>query len=183
MTKSIFTSIYFVVILLSISGLQAQTPPPDNSIYYQGDIYTTKITPPQKWLMDLDNPRADGRSAACYPREQQYYNAKTIVYIWIFKGDSLNFRKNISFDSTRYLKKEKDLIFKKTDTLTVAGDRPVYILESDDPGGKSKIGAVAYIDAKTEFIVLELDVSDRVYYVDGFATFWGMLKKIDMNER
>jgi len=173
------------ILLLALFPVIASTQPPpaDKSIYYDGVAYSCKISPPSGWILDIDNVRIDNCSAAAYPQDQRYYDTDMIIYFWIYKGDSLNFRKNISLDSLRYLKKDSNLVFKKNDSLTISKDRPVCILVAMDPGGKHKLAEVAYIDAKTEFIVCELKIADRVYFVEAETKLREMLKKISLTSR
>ncbi|SYZ73642.1 exported hypothetical protein [Candidatus Zixiibacteriota bacterium] len=173
----------FLFSTISESLTLSQTPPPDNSIYYDGGVYSCKISPPSGWVLDIDNVRVDGRSAAAYPRDQRYYDASMIIYIWIYKSDSLEFRKKITLDSLRYLKKDSSLTFKKIDSMKISGGRQAYLLITTDPGGKYKLGAAAYIDAGTEMIVCELNISDRVYFVDAETKLYEMLKKFSASPR
>jgi hypothetical protein len=161
----------------------AQKPPRESSIYYSGGVYTCSIFAPKDWILDLEDSRLDGYSAACYPIRQKYYQNNMIIYISIFNVDNVPFDRFISADSVRYIKKNEAVSFKKKDTLTICGDRQIRILENNDPGGKVKLTSVAYLDAGTELIVCELNISDRVHFVEAQSCLYEMLKKITLVKR
>ena len=178
--------IYFFLVLLLIAtagSAQNQEADSTDNIYYSGETYIYRITAPKGWVFDLENAQADGRSAACYPREQKYYDYDRIVYIWIFKRDSLSFRKFMTADSARYLKKYSGLAFRKKDSLVLAEDRKICFMETVDPGGKSNIASVAYADAGTETIVFELNITRPVLFAETESAFVQMLKKFFLTKK
>jgi hypothetical protein len=178
--------IYFFLVLLLIAtagSAQNQEADSTDNIYYSGETYIYRITAPKGWVFDLENAQADGRSAACYPAEQKYYDFDRIVYIWIFKRDSLTLREFLTADSIRYLNRNRDLSFKRTDSVVFSGDRTIYLLEAADPGGKSNIATVAYADAETETVVFELNIIKPVLFAETESVFIQMLKKFSQTNR
>ncbi|MCX6830485.1 MAG: hypothetical protein NT002_14555 [candidate division Zixibacteria bacterium] len=173
----------FILIAVGIYSAFSQEPDSSNSIYYAGQTFVSRITAPKGWVIDLENAQADGRSAACYPTGQKYYDYDRIVYIWIFKRDSLSFREFLTADSARYLKKYPGVAFRKKDSLVLAEDRKICFMETVDPGGKSNIATVAYADAGTETIVFELNITRPVLFAETESVFIQMLKKFSQTRR
>ncbi|MEP0829042.1 MAG: hypothetical protein HRF51_11020 [bacterium] len=173
----------FLIILMAlsiaVSGQQATLPP---GIYYEGGIYQVNINPPKGWKFDLENPRIDGRSAACFPSDQEYYNNKAMIIVWIYKLDSLTFCEFISRDSISYLKKSSSLQFKKKDSLKIVEEREVIVLETSDPGGKSSMASVAYIDVGSEILIFELNIAGRIEYAEGQTRLMEMVEKVELTE-
>lgn len=174
----------FLIILMAlpvyVSGAQKELPP---GIYYEGGIYQVNIVPPGGWKFDLENPRIDGRSAACFPGDQEYYNNKAMIVVWIYKIDSLTFREFISRDSISYLKKSSSLQFKKKDSLKIAEERNVFILETSDPGAKSSMASVTYIDVGTEILIFELNIAGRMEYAEGQTRLMEMINGVELEKR
>jgi hypothetical protein len=174
--------IIFIIVAFDLISL-AQETPKKNIIYYDGQIYTTAISAPQDWEINIDDARIDNRTAAIYPFKQRYYKSDMIIYIWIYGKDTLSFSSFITADSLRYLRKNKEIKFIKNDTATICGDRKIVLIENDDPGAVSNIATVAYADAGTEIIVFELDVSYRSYFAEGQSTLWWVLKNLSITPK
>ena len=138
--------------------------------YYRGETYSYSFRAPEGWLLNLDNAYSEGYTAAMYPQGQDYPDAKTIVYVWIFRTSGKSLAEFISADSAHYVRKDS-LDFLRTDTLKIKGGDAAIILEADDPGGASKLAAIGYIDAVTEFVVYELHITDRVYFAEAYGKF------------
>lgn len=168
-----------LILSIAVSGQQPTLPP---GIFYEGGIYQVKIDPPDGWKFDLENPRIDGRSAACFPGNQEYYNNKAMIVVWIYKLDSLSFREFISRDSISYLKGNSSLQLKKKDSLKIAEERNAFVLETSDPGGKSSMASVAYIDVGTEILIFELNIAGRMEYAEGQTRLMEMVEKVELTE-
>lgn len=172
-------SLFLVILAISAKGEQKALPP---GIYYEGGIYQVNIVPPRGWKFDLENPRIDGRSAACFPEDQEYYNNKSIIIVWIFPLDSLSFSEFMRRDSVSYLRESSTVSFKKRDSITFADERIAIILETSDPGAKSSMASVAYLDAGTEILIFELNIAGRMEFAEGQTRLMEMVEKAELTE-
>jgi hypothetical protein len=164
----------------STFSTSAQQKTKKNAIYYDGREYSMEISAPKDWLININDARIDNRTAAIYPADQRYYQSDMIIFVWIYNIDTLPFSSFIRADSIRYLRKNENMKFIKSDTATVCGDRRIYMIENNDPGAESNIATIAYADAGAEIIVFELDVEDRMYYAEGQSTLWWILKQLSI---
>jgi len=82
----------------------------------------------------------------------------------------------------RSLKKSSSLQFKKRDSLKIAEERNVFILETSDPGAKSSMASVAYIDVGTEILIFELNIAGRMEYAEGQTRLMEMVEKLELTE-
>jgi hypothetical protein len=178
-------SILFLPFLYALFAgpIWSQQSDSTDDIYYSGETYIYRITAPIGWVFDLENAQLDGRSAACYPKEQKYYDFDRIVYIWIFKRDSLSFREFMTADSARYLRRNPGLSFRRADSVMLSQKRKIFLLEAADPGGKSNIASVAYADVNAETIIFELNITRPVLFAETESIFIKMLKKISLTKR
>lgn len=172
-------ALFLIISAISVSGQQANLSP---GIYYEGGIYQVNIVPPRGWKFDLENPRIDGRSAACFPEDQEYYNNKLIVVVWIFPLDSLSFHEFMRRDSISYLRENPTVSFKKKDSISYADERTAIILETSDPGAKSSLASVAYLDAGTEILIFELNIAGRMEFTEGKTRLMEMVEKVELTE-
>jgi len=159
---------YLLIVFLIIPAITYGQEINDSSgAYYTGNTYIYKFGAPENWILDLENAYEDGYTAALYPDSNSYTFADMIIYIWVFKRDSLSFEDFISQDSAYYLKEDIHLKFSRSIREFVTPDRiPSVTLEVDDPGAFVTIAFVTYLDLKSEIVIYEAHISDRMYYAE-----------------
>ncbi|MBN2227022.1 MAG: hypothetical protein JW763_06625 [candidate division Zixibacteria bacterium] len=145
-------------------------PVDTNVIIFEGEQYIFAIVPPAGWVTDLDNAAHDGYTAAMFPDSASYFRSRQIIYIWIFPLDSMSFEQFVSADSASYLASINGLIFSERKIVSDSTENDIVVLEAYDPGGKTDLAALAYIDGEDEIIVLQLSIYDRMYYADARAS-------------
>jgi hypothetical protein len=91
--------------------------------------------------------------------------------------DSLGFREFISADSARYLRADSTIKFVKTDSVLITDNQKAIVLKMDDPGAYSSLAMVAYIDAVSEIVIYELNISQRRFHAVGTVKFEEALSK------
>ena len=154
-----------------------EQPVDTNVIIFEGGQYIFSIAPPTGWVTDLDNAAHDGYTAAMFPDSASYYRSKQIIYVWIFPLDSMSFEQFISADSISYLASVNGLVFSERKIISDSTANDMVVLETYDPGGKTDLATLAYIDGEDEIIVLQLSIYDRMYYNPARASFDEVLGK------
>lgn len=162
---------WLLILVTPATFATAQEFPDTNYAFYEGRTYSYIMEAPEGWVVDLENSYEDGFTAALYPEGESYFDAYVIIFIWIFKNDTLSIREFISADSLNYLRDNEYLEFRRSDSIATAEDSYATILETEDPGAESTIAAVGYIDAKTEIIIYELNISERMLFAEGDSKF------------
>jgi hypothetical protein len=141
------------------------------------------MTPPGGWLLALEKAQADGYSAAFYPEDTDYETAERVIFIWIYKNDSLTFNQFISQHSSEYIRQDSQTVIIAADSLYVNDSVVIKIFEFDDPGGISTLAEVAYIDLKTEIVIYELNIADRESFITAEGEFLEALRRFSISSR
>jgi hypothetical protein len=163
--------IFMILLAFVPQVLAEEDPAPLTIAYYHGDVHTCTFRAPENWKVDLDNANLDGMTAAMYPDSENYVDADMIIFIWVFKCDSLPFREFITADSAFYVNSGDGLEFTKIDSIINSRGNKWIILETADPGAKQTVCLVGYLDAEAEIVIYELNISDRIFYAEGESNF------------
>jgi hypothetical protein len=150
----------------------AREDPDTNSVYYQGEVYFYTMEAPEGWILKLqeeDSPYA----AVISPDTQDAGTGLPSIYIGIYKNLSRSFRDFISADSAYIVKQDQEnkLEFIRSDTLFNSEGRETIIFETEDPGGRHNLAVIAYIDAGTETVVYELQITERLQFREAESKF------------
>lgn len=170
----------FLVLILCLSVVFSQESEEPDQAYYEGRTYSYLFEAPEDWILDIDNAYEDGYTAALFPEEQTYTYSDMTILIWVFKNDSLSFGEFVTADSAYYLKRNDGLQFRKTDTLFVDDGIRAIVMEADDPGAESSIAMIGYIDVRTEVVIYELSISERMYFAEGASRLHEALRKFTL---
>ncbi len=169
--------VYLMTLLLLNSLAFAQDDLDSNYAFYEGQTLSYLLEAPEDWVLNLDDANFDGLSACFYPDDMTYFDNKLCIKVWIFKLDSLSFDEFISSDSSYYLNTVEDIEFKNPDTLKITEKQIAVILRVKDPGALYTLAAVAYIDAVSEIIIYELNISGRQFDLVSQVKFKEALEK------
>ena len=159
-----------IILLLAVTAA-AQDDQKADYIYFESDNYICRFQAPEDWKFDLDNARMDNYSAAIIPDTNEYYDAGVIIYLWIFRGENYSYPKFVTTDSSAYIKKNPDIVFKKADSVLTQSKQRVTYYETADPGGKYELTFVGYIPTGKEIIIYEMNITSRLYYSDAHFKF------------
>jgi hypothetical protein len=174
------TTIFILAFIAIGSAAIGQEIPDSNYAIYAGEKFFFIMAAPDGWNLALEEAQASGYSAAFYPSESEYLSAKQIIYIWIFKKDSLTYNEFVSADSSNYLLRDDSIAFIAGDSMHINDSIMIKILDFRDPGGYSMLAKVAYIDMISEVVVYELNIANREGFIEAENKFIRALRKFSI---
>ena len=161
----------FLIIICSSQAIFAEDADSlfdNNTAFYEGKSYSYIIAPPENFKMNSEEATDDGYSFAFIPKAEKYSQASIIIGINIFKikaskDSSFTLDKLISFDTTsarEHFGKDVEISeVKAIETATTDKLRTIYF--NSDAGIIPNV-MMSYFDGKSEIIIFELNITDRI---------------------
>ena len=150
-----------------------------NTAFYKGESLNYVIYPPDNYQMVDWEATGDGYSFAFIPQGQEYDRADLMIGVNIFKIRGLKFYDVVARDTAAVRKHfGKQAKIWAVDPLFAASGHPISAFYVNDTGRFIPNVMLGYVDGRTEMLVFELVITDRVARAKAEDVFVQCLKKL-----
>ena len=184
-------SIRCLLTLLMLVATSQAGPKPEkgldrNTAFYKGESLNYVIFPPDHFQMVDWEATGDGYSFAFIPTDQTYDHADLMIGVNIFKIRGLKFFDVVTRDTAAVREHYgKRASIRTVDSVFTASGQAVSVFFVNDTSRFIPNVMLAYVDGRTEMLVFELVVTDRVARVkaeDAFVQCLQRLKVMPLGE-
>ena len=182
--KKYYTMLVFLIFCQLLSAQEVDSLTDKNTAFYEGEIYNYIITPPENFKMNSKEATDDGYSFAFIPVGEKYADASVIIGINIFKikptkENPFSLDMLITEDTTAMRKHYgADVEISEVEpiqTATTDKMRTIYI-NSDKEILPNVM--MSYLDGKSEILIFELAITDKIVRFKAEAIYLECLKQI-----
>lgn len=150
-----------------------------NTAFYKGESLNYVIFPPDQYQMVDWEATGDGYSFAFIPPDQKYDNADLMIGVNIFKIRGLKFRDVVAKDTAAVREHYgKRVTIWSVDSVYAASGQPISAFYINDTSQFIPNVMIAYVDGRTEMLVLELVITDRVARIKAEDAFVQCLQRL-----
>jgi len=171
-----------LLILLAVPCLAGSKPEKGmdrNTAFYKGESLNYVIYPPDSYQMVDWEATGDGYSFAFIPKDQEYEYADLMIGVNIFKIRGLKFHEVVDRDTAAVRKHYgKQVELWAVDSLFTASGQQVSAFYVNDTGRFIPNVMLGYVDGRTEMLVFELVITDRVARGKAEDVFVQCLRKL-----
>jgi hypothetical protein len=175
--------------MLAATSLAGSKPEKDldrNTAFYKGESLNYVIFPPDHFQMVDWEATGDGYSFAFIPTDQTYDHADLMIGVNIFKIRGLKFFDVVARDTAAMHEHYgKRASIRTVDSVFTASGQTVSVFFVNDTSRFIPNVMLAYVDGRTEILVFELVITDRVTQVkaeDAFVQCLQRLKVMPLGE-
>ena len=168
-----------LLVASSLAGSKPEKGSDRNAAFYKGENLNYIIFPPDQYQMVDWEATGDGYSFAFIPADQEYDYADLMIGVNIFKIRGLKFRDVVAKDTAAVRKHYGQRItIWPVDSVYAASGQPVVAFYVNDTSRFIPNVMLAYVDGRTEMLVFELVITDRVARVKAEDVFVQCLKRL-----
>jgi hypothetical protein len=150
-----------------------------HAAFYKGESLNYVITPPDRYQMIEWDATADGYSFAFIPDNQVYDSADVTIGINIYKIRGLNFSDVVVRDTVALREYYgKKISIWAVDSVYAASGQPIQTFFINDTSRFIPNVMIAYIDGRTEMLVFELVISERMTRIKAEDAFMNCLERL-----
>jgi hypothetical protein len=174
----IFTTL-LVLAATSLAGSKPEKGLDRNTAFYKGESLNYIIFPPDQYQMVDWEATGDGYSFAFIPPDQKYDHADLMIGVNIFKIRGLKFRDVVAKDTAAVREHYgKRVSIWAVDSVFAASGQPVSAFFINDTSRFIPNVMLAYVDGRTEMLVFELVITDRVARIKAEDVFVQCLERL-----
>jgi len=171
-----------LLLLLAIPCLAGSKPEKGldrNTAFYKGESLNYVIYPPDGYRMVDLEATGDGYSFAFIPTDEEYNYADLMIGVNIFKIRGLKFSEVVDRDTASIRKHYgKQTRLWAVDSLSAASGQPVWAFFINDTSRFIPNVMLGYVDGRTEMLVFELVITDRVARVKAEDVFVQCVRRL-----
>jgi hypothetical protein len=163
----------------SLAGSKPEKGLDRNTAFYKGETLNYVIYPPDGFQMVDWEATGDGYSFAFIPAGQEYDHADLMIGVNIFKIRGLKFLDVVARDTAAVHKHYgKRASIRTVDSVFAASGQAVSVFFVNDTSRFIPNVMLGYVDGRTEMLVFELVITDRVVQVKAEDAFVQCLRRL-----
>ncbi len=180
--------VYIVLLIIFMNSSVFATEPDslldNNTAFYEGDLYSYIIAPPVHFKMNSEEATDDGYSFAFIPTSDKYADASMIIGINIFK---IKKSKETPFtlemlitDDTTSIRKHfgNDIDIAEVEAIQTATTDKLRTIYFNSKDGTTPNVMMSYFDGKSEILIFDLTISEKVPRFQAEKIYLECLNKI-----
>ena len=169
----------FLLTVPCLAGSKPEKGLDRNTAFYKGESLNYVIFPPNQFQMVDWEATGDGYSFAFIPVDQTYDHADLMIGVNIFKIRGLKFRDVVARDTAAVREHYgKRASIRAVDSVFAASGQAVSVFFVNDTSRFIPNVMLGYVDGRTEMLVFELVITDRVARVKAEDAFVQCLRRL-----
>jgi len=184
MRKIALTLQLILSLVAGVSASETQAVLDSNTAFYEGETLNYVIPPPRHFKQAGQEAINDGYSFAFIPDSAEYADAEVIICVNIYKIRGLSFEDVLTQDTVSLRKHYGDsLNIWEVDSVTTATGDMMRTFYVNDKRRFIPNVMISYFDGKTELVIFELIISERVLRVNAEDIFIDSIRRFKALKR